>query len=87
MTGECTPPLYGILADSSISRIMTDCRGEAFLFNNLHRCMGRPVLLALIAGNAAMAHEKRVDSEIITRTITALRRVIPIARSSVRSSS
>jgi hypothetical protein len=50
-------------------------RGESFLFNNLHRCMGQPILLALVAGSAAIVHEHRPDAEIVQRTMAILKRV------------
>lgn len=56
-------------------------RGESFLFNNLHRCMGRPILLALVAGSAALVHEQRSDAEIIQRTMAILKRAFPNAPS------
>ncbi len=53
----------------------SSCRGESFLFNNLHRCMGQPILLALVAGSAAIMHEHRPDAEIVQRTMAILKRV------------
>lgn len=38
--------------------------------------MGRPILLALVAGNAALKHERRSDTQIIERTLAILRKVL-----------
>lgn len=43
---------FGVTADKS------SLRGENFLFWNMQRCMGRPVLVALIAGNSAVQCEQ-----------------------------
>ncbi|PRP79406.1 Lysine-specific histone demethylase 1-2 [Planoprotostelium fungivorum] len=47
-------------------------RGEFYLYWNLHRCMGRPVLIALMAGEAAYASETRSEEEIVSRVMTSL---------------
>ncbi len=46
------------------------------MFNNMHRCMGKPILLALVAGSAAYTHEQLDDKEIIDRAMEKLRKVI-----------
>ncbi len=45
------------------------------MFNNMHRCMGKPILLALVAGSAAYTHEQLDDKEIIDRAMEKLRKV------------
>lgn len=60
-------------------------RGESFLFNNLHRCMGQPILLALVAGSAAIVHEHRPDAEIVQRTMAILKRAYPRAPSPLKA--
>jgi hypothetical protein len=43
--------------------------------------MGKPILLALIAGSAANTHEYRSDAEIVQRTMVILKRVRTLTRS------
>lgn len=52
-------------------------RGECFIYNNMHRCMKKPILLALVAGGAAYTHEERSDEEIVARAMRKLRQVYP----------
>lgn len=41
----------------------------------MHRCMNKPILLALVAGSAAYTHEERSDEEIVKRAMQKLRTV------------
>jgi monoamine oxidase len=54
----------------------TPLRGEFYLFWNLHRCMGKPVLIALIAGQAAFHSETLPESEILQRVMRVLMQVL-----------
>lgn len=60
---------FGITAERS------DIRGENFLFWNIHRCTGAPLLLALVAGKSALPIESEQDDIIAERAVAALRRV------------
>jgi len=48
-------------------------RGQFFLFFNVHHATGLPVLLALLAGQAAIALEEQDDDEIAEQAMAALR--------------
>ena len=49
-------------------------RGEFYLFWNLHRCMGKPVLVTLMAGKAAYQSETLDKQEIVNRVMAVLRK-------------
>jgi hypothetical protein len=51
-------------------------RGEFYLFWNLHRCMGKPVLIALMAGKSAFESEKLEKQIIVERVMNVLSKVI-----------
>lgn len=42
----------------------------------MHRCMHKPILLALVAGSAAYRQEETSDENIVSRAIQKLRRVL-----------
>jgi hypothetical protein len=52
-----------------------DMRGESYMFWNLHRCMGKPVLVSLLAGKAAYNAETMEEKAVVERVLNALRRV------------
>ena len=50
-------------------------RGECFMFHNMNRVVGQPVLLGLVAGAASYAQEEYSDEEIVNRAVEIVRRV------------
>ncbi|PRP76756.1 Lysine-specific histone demethylase 1-2, partial [Planoprotostelium fungivorum] len=52
-----------------------ELRGEAYMFWNLHRVMGQPVLVALLAGKAAHLPEQLPEADIIQRVLQRLQRI------------
>lgn len=52
-----------------ITRDGTSVRGEGYLFWNLHRVMGAPVLVALVAGEASYVTSD--DNAVIERVVSA----------------
>jgi monoamine oxidase len=50
-------------------------RGECFMFWNLHRAMRSPVLVSLVAGNAADSIEGEPGDVVAARTVATLRRI------------
>jgi len=51
-----------------------EMRGECYLFWNLQRCMGKPVLVALLAGQAAYNSETMEKDVVVDRVLVALRK-------------
>eukprot|EP01114_Cavostelium_apophysatum_P002798 TRINITY_DN1249_c1_g1_i1.p1 TRINITY_DN1249_c1_g1~~TRINITY_DN1249_c1_g1_i1.p1 ORF type:complete len:1140 (-),score=314.71 TRINITY_DN1249_c1_g1_i1:99-3518(-) len=49
-------------------------RGEYYMFWNLERCTGTPVLIALMAGEAAYRAETSTDQEVVDRVLNVLQK-------------
>jgi len=62
---------FGVVPETIVDR------GKCFLFNNMHKCMGKPILLALVAGSSAYAQEEMSDDEIISECVAILRKAYP----------
>ncbi|ODQ55534.1 hypothetical protein SAICODRAFT_33540 [Saitoella complicata NRRL Y-17804] len=54
-----------------------DVRGRFYMFWNCYRTAGKPVLVALMAGNAAEAVEKEDDDVLIEEATTVLKKMHP----------
>ncbi|KAI5071998.1 hypothetical protein GOP47_0012104 [Adiantum capillus-veneris] len=53
----------------------TESRGRCFMFWNLKRTVGAPVLSALVVGKAAIEEEKKESTESIEHALTVLRSI------------
>jgi len=51
-----------------------ELRGEFYMFWNLHRCVKQPILIALMAGDAAHISETRTEEEVVQRVLATLER-------------
>ncbi|KAJ5109150.1 Winged helix-turn-helix transcription repressor DNA-binding [Penicillium angulare] len=72
--------MFGLLRepttrDSMVQEDYAQNRGRFYLFWNCMKTTGLPVLIALMAGDAALQAEKTPDNDIITEVLSQLRNV------------
>lgn len=77
--------MFGLLRDSTIPHSMSQedyaqNRGQFYLFWNCMQSTGLPVLIALMAGDAALQAEKSTDKEIIDEAVSQLRNIFKHTR-------
>jgi monoamine oxidase len=78
--GENNPHDYiGFLQDDASER------GLCYMFCNLYPATKRPILLALMAGEAAEFAEENGDEQVVAVAMSALRRAFPGASSPVQA--
>jgi hypothetical protein len=56
------------------SNLSSERRGEYYLFWNMYKFTGKPMLMALVAGHASQLHESRDDSVILRDVLELLTR-------------
>ncbi len=56
-----------------------ECRGEFYMFWNMEACYGKPILIGMVAGEAAKWLEQLRDTEVTDRAMKVLRRLYPQA--------
>ena len=77
--------MFGLLRDSTIPHSMNQedyaqNRGRFYLFWNCIQSTGLPVLIGLMAGDAAFQAEKSTDKEIIDEAVSQLRNIFKHTR-------
>ncbi|KAK2660660.1 hypothetical protein Ddye_007193 [Dipteronia dyeriana] len=53
----------------------TDWRGQCFMFWNIRKTVGAPVLIALVVGKAAIDGQNRSSCDHVNRAVTVLRKI------------
>ncbi|XP_050366850.1 lysine-specific histone demethylase 1 homolog 3 [Argentina anserina] len=57
----------------------TDLRGQCFMFWNIKKTVGAPVLIALVVGKAAIEGQKMSSSDHVNHALVALRKLFGVA--------
>lgn len=57
----------------------SETRGEFYLFINMEKIVGSPVLVALIGGQAALALETKSGEEVVSQAMKQLQKMYPNA--------
>lgn len=70
---EKNADLIGCASNSS------DTRGEFYLFINMEKVVGSPILVALIGGQAALALETKSGEEVVSQAMKQLQKMYPNA--------
>ncbi|XVE56127.1 hypothetical protein DITRI_Ditri03aG0212800 [Diplodiscus trichospermus] len=64
-----TVDYFGVTAEE------TDCRGHCFMFWNVRKTVGAPVLIAVVAGKAAVDSQIMSSSDHVNHAVTVLRKL------------